>query len=44
MLKICPKDCPKRGKRICHTMECPTWKKAVEQYKPILLHKEGEKK
>lgn len=32
-MKICPKDCPKRGKRICHTMECPTWKKAVEEFK-----------
>ena len=33
MPKICPKDCQKRGKRGCHTKECPTWKEAVENLK-----------
>ena len=32
-MKICPKDCPKRGKSICHTKGCPTWKEAVENLK-----------
>lgn len=41
-MKICPKDCPKRGKRICHTMECPTWKKAVEDFKKKVKKNEHE--
>ncbi len=33
MAQICPKDCPKRGKPICHTEKCPDWKAHIERKK-----------
>jgi len=42
MARICPVDCPKRGKKGCHTDACKHWKEHVERKK--LEYKQREEK